>query len=475
MGANVCEGTPVTLSVVASGTGPLSYQWRLDTVPIVGATGSSYSIAAITIAGAGLYSVVVSNAYGFVTSANAFVHVRLAPVVTSSPMSQSVCAGANVTFSVTVTGSNPLTYQWRKNGSNIAGATATTLQLQNVGPLDAGSYDLVATNSCGSATSDAAILTVDSGPVIVMDPQGVSVCVGDPLLLTITASGLPTLAYQWRKNGSPIPGENGTSFGIQSALPGDAGLYDVVVTNPCGSMTSEAAQVTVNEGPAIILQPMSVSVCAETKDSGIGFFVVASGTSPLSYQWRFNMAPIPGATGPSYSIPFATPSQVGSYDVVVSNVCGSVTSNPATLTLLYAPFVTSGPSGATVCEGSAVTFTVDASGTLPFSYQWRKNGVPIQGATGAAYTIQAAMTADAGTYDVVVSNLCGSVTSNPATLTLLYPPKILAEPEGGAVCTGVRLSSSPCRPGAQRRSPTSGGRTGTRSPERPGSPTRSRA
>jgi hypothetical protein len=140
----------------------------------------------------------------------------------------------------------------------------------------------------------------------------------------------------------------------------------------------------------------------------------------LSYQWRKNGANITGATSASYTTPATTASDNGSlFSVVVSNSAGSVTSNNATLTVKTPPTITTQPANTTVKAGKTAKFTVTAAGTTPLSYQWRKNGVNIAGATKASYTTQKTTSADNGAlFSVIVTNSIGSVTSNNATLTV---------------------------------------------------------
>ena len=112
--------------------------------------------------------------------------------------------------------------------------------------------------------------------------------------------------------------------------------------------------------------------------------VSASSPTSLSYQWRYNGANIAGATGSSYSKSNLQLSDSGSYDVVVSNSAGSVTSSAATLTVANPPAITSQPQNRTVDPGVSATFSVSASGSAPLSYQWRRNGANISGATGSS-------------------------------------------------------------------------------------------
>ena len=140
----------------------------------------------------------------------------------------------------------------------------------------------------------------------------------------------------------------------------------------------------------------------------------------MSYQWRKNGVNIAGATSASYTTPATTAADNGSlFSVVVSNSAGSVTSNNATLTVKTPPTITTQPANKTVTVGRTAKFSVTATGTTPLSYQWRKNGATIAGATKASYTTPATTLADNGAlFAVTVSNSAGSVTSNNATLTV---------------------------------------------------------
>jgi hypothetical protein len=142
--------------------------------------------------------------------------------------------------------------------------------------------------------------------------------------------------------------------------------------------------------------------------------------APLRYQWRKNAVNIAVATKSSYTTPATTAADNGSlFSVVVSNSAGSVTSNNATLTVKTPPTITTQPANKTVTVGKTAKFTVVATGAAPLSYQWKKNGVNIAGATKASYNTPPTTATDNGSlFSVAVSNSAGSVTSNNAILTV---------------------------------------------------------
>jgi hypothetical protein len=163
---SVNAGSAAAFTVEARGTDPLSFQWRKNGSNLSGATAASYTISNAQAADAAAYTVYISNSVGNLTSATANLTISAAPVFTVQPQTQSVPAGSTVTFTVAASGSPAPTFQWRKNGTNLAnggnvsGATTSTLTLTNVQSSDAATYSAVATNTSGTATSSNATLAV---------------------------------------------------------------------------------------------------------------------------------------------------------------------------------------------------------------------------------------------------------------------------------------------------------------------------
>jgi uncharacterized repeat protein (TIGR01451 family) len=360
------------------------------------------------------------------------------PTITGPPQNQMVVAGGSATFSVTATGTAPLSYQWRFKGTAIPSATNSSYTRANVQPADAGAYSVVIANSAGTTTSTDAILTVIESPSITAQPVAQTVNVGGTATFSVTATGTAPLSYQWRLNGAPLATGTTSSYTVASAQLSDAGAYSVVVANDAGSVTSLDAALTVVQPatvPVITGPPQSQTINAGASAT---FSVTATGTAPLTYQWRFNTAPIAGATTSTYTRPNVQEADAGAYSVVVANAAGSVTSADATLTVATPPTITSQPANASANVGGSATFSVVANGTAPLTYQWRFNTAPIAGATTSTYTRPNVQAADAGAYSVVVANAAGSVTSADATLAVVTPPAITAQP----VSQSVNVSSN---------------------------------
>ncbi|MCG3125367.1 MAG: hypothetical protein CHACPFDD_00185 [Phycisphaerae bacterium] len=353
----VTEGSSVSFTVVATGSA-LQYAWFKDSVQIPGAIAATYTIAAVTASDAGDYHCVVSNGCGADTSNIATLTVQpcAAPQITQQPLSQTVNVGMPAYFSVGATGTDPLTYQWRKNTQNIPGATASQYQIAAVTEADAGDYDCIVTNACGGATSSVATLTVQgggcTGPQISQHPQSQTVDVGMPAYFFVIATGTDPLSYQWRKDALDIPGATAQDYLIAAVTEADAGDYDCVVTNACGSATSFAATLTVQAGctpPQITQHPQDQTV--DVGDSA-DFLVAATGTGTLSYQWRKDGVAIPGADENSFEIPSVVHADTGLYDCVVTDDCGSSISNAAALTVMCEPCDAN-------CDGSINGFDVE--------------------------------------------------------------------------------------------------------------------
>ncbi len=460
----VCSGSSATFTVVATGSG-LTYQWQklkplgLAYANISGATSASYTFTTAGTDDGYKYKCVVTNSCGSATSNAVSLTVNSAPSITTPPSSQTVCADSSATFTVVASGSG-LTYQWQKLKPlglayvDISGATSASYTFTTASTDDGYKYKCVVTNSCGSATSTAVSLTVNSAPSITTPPSSQTICADSSATFTVVASG-SGLTYQWQKfkplglKYVDISGATSASYSFTSASTDDGYKYKCVVTNSCGSATSTAVSLTVNSAPSISTQPSSQTVCA---DSSATFTVVASG-SGLTYQWKklkplgIAYANISGATSASYSFTTASTDDGYKYKCVVSNSCGSATSNAVSLTVNSAPSISTQPSSETVCADSSVTFTVVASGS-GLTYQWKKLKplglmyVDISGATSASYSFTTASTDDGYKYKCVVSNSCGSATTTAVSLTVNSAPSITAQPSSQTVSSGSSATFS---------------------------------
>ena len=168
------------------------------------------------------------------------------PVIVMQPVNRTVSSGGTVTFSVTAGGTPPLSYQWSCNGTNLMGATNTTLTLTNVQFFQAGNYALLVTNAFGSVLSSNASLTVLAvPPTIDSQPTNQTVFVGGTVILCVTAAGSLPLSYQWSFNGTNLNRATNSSLTLNNVQFSQTGNYAVLVTNAYGSVTSSNATLTV--------------------------------------------------------------------------------------------------------------------------------------------------------------------------------------------------------------------------------------
>ncbi len=360
--------------------------------------------------------------------------VNNSPSFQSQPASVTINVGGTATFSASITGTAPFTYHWYHNGAQLLTAigltnsTTTSYSVFAAQATDAGSYDVIAGNSAGSATSGSATLTVNTpvattpvvptAPAITTAPQSQTARTGDDVQFYVVATGTTPLTYQWAFNGAAIGSATGASYLIQGVQSANAGAYTVTVGNSTGSVTSAAATLSVTPmavPPSISLNPQDQVVLA---GASAVFSVGTSGTAPLSYQWTLNGTAIDGATGSQYAIAATQTTDVGSYAVTVTNAWGSAVSSSAMLTLLQPPAISAGPTSQTVTAGTTASFSVTASSSGTLTYQWLFNGISIAGATAANYSVSSAAAANAGAYTVTVTGPGGSATSAAATLTV---------------------------------------------------------
>jgi hypothetical protein len=202
---------------------------------------------------------------------------------------------------------------------------------------------------------------------------------------------------------------------LTSVNAADAGGYSVEVSNGAGFVISAVATVTVNLPPTITTQPLSQTV---TAGASVTLTVAASGSTPLSYQWKKDGVALAGAIKATLTLASVNVADAGVYTVEVSNGAGLVTSALATVSVNLPPTITTQPVNQTVTTGASITLTVAASGSAPLSYQWKKDGVALAGATNAIFALAGVSAKDAGGYTVDVSNSTGLVTSTVATLAV---------------------------------------------------------
>ncbi|HEX3717620.1 MAG TPA: lamin tail domain-containing protein [Verrucomicrobiae bacterium] len=387
------------------------------------------------------------------------------PAITQQPQSQAVNSGNNPSFTVGVSSQLPVTYQWQTDGTNIPGATRSTLALYDVGPSSQGSYDVIVSNFYGAALSRPAQLIVNlvtGVPIVNLEPQSQTVYVGSMASFAVTASGTPPLTYQWKFNGANIFGATGTSLVLTNVNYTDQGPYTVLISDDAGSTASAPATLTVVAmPPSVQTQPAPQTVPA---GSTAVFSVTATGTAPLNYQWFFDNTPLTdsatytGSATSTLTVDNVQSPQAGNYSVVVSNSGGFATSQPAVLALVapsYLAYTNAGavytqnldslpdPGDATVNTANPVTIngvTYGLTNPVDFAYPVE----PANGGFGLAATMSGwygwagvAMKAGASAGDQTTG---GIISFGPTTsLSTNRSLGLLATSTSGATAFGLRI------------------------------------
>ena len=361
------------------------------------------------------------------------------PVVTAQPMaSVTVLEGQDATFAVTATGTG-LSYQWRRNGIAITGATnATYVRSAASMADDMAVFSVVTTNGASLSTisAESVLHVTPAAPLITTQPASLNVLVGQDATFSVTATD-SACTYQWLRNSTPISGAISASYLRAAAQYSDSGaVFSVVVTRYGVSTLSGSATLTVTAVPPVVTVPPAASVTVlEGQDTT--FAVTATGTG-LSYQWRRNGIAIAGIVDPTYVRPAVTMvDDAAVFSVVVTNVANqSVISADSVLHVTpAAPVITAQPTAQSVLVGQDATFTVTATGSAS-TYQWLRKGTPISGATLASYQVAAAQLTDSGAvFSVVVTRYGASTESGNATLTVttVAQPPVVTTPVPGTV------------------------------------------
>ncbi len=423
----VGTNAPAVFTVSVCGPQPFHYQWLFQGAPLAGATDAILTIPSARLEDAGLYSVVVSNASGSVQSEPARLTVQFPPLLVTPPTNVTVVQDADATFTVSVSGTQPIYYQWRFNGEVIPDATNATLVLTNLAPGQSGAYGVQAWNAAASVSASAELLVLPL-PVITQQPVGTNIVRGTNFILRVTAASTNgPLRYQWTLNGQAVAGATNSLYSVTNAQLADGGFYQALVSDSVGMRASQLAPVMLK--PVIGGPPTSVTVL---EGDDLILTVVADGTQPLGYRWRRGSSTVANTSEPLLTLSKAVLTNAGNYTVIVSNSGFSVLSAPAATVLVVSlPSTVASPEGTNVTL-RAVVATPAAGYTL--RYQWFFNqtlliaetnvSVSAPGSIGA-FTNDLVLTnftaAQAGSYTFLLTNISGAPGAFTARVSVGSP------------------------------------------------------
>ncbi len=294
--------------------------------------------------------------------------------------------------------------------------------------------------SCGYVAAQA------NAPLLLTQPESRTVDAGyGSVSFQVKVGGYPLFHYFWRKDGEFFSTANTLTF--RPVALSNAGIYDVIVSNMYGCVTSAPAVLTVNaQGPGIYQEPEDEFGCSGSQKT---FSTVFGGTPPLYYQWQRNgtgYGPSDRTVYPSIAIDLqvpAYPTNAGAYTLVVSNAYGSATSRVARLSVDPGlPVIDCQPQSGLYAPGSSFSIACSAFSCSPMTYQWRSNGVALAGATNDWLNLYTSLDQTAA-YDVTIGNAAGAVTSRVAFILVTnLAPEITCQPQSQAIFAGQNLSLS---------------------------------
>ena len=297
-------------------------------------------------------------------------------------------------------------------------------------------------------------------PTITQHPANTSALVGNQATFSVMAAG-SGLSYQWRRNGSSLSGATNSILILSFLQTSQAGQYDCVVLNASGATISAQATLTVIVGATISQHPVDTDIRIRpdprpdvVPNTNAVFQVIASSQNPpLTYQWRFNLTNIAGATGPSYTVTNVTMAHLGQFSCAVSDGVGSIYSSNAWLYPLVRPLIWLGPVNQTVPAGSAIPVSVVLSNGWPppFGYQWRSNSLtiatPVSSSKTNFFVIPSTFVATNAvtvpTYRVIVTNRAEAIFQVPQSIAFTITTVLDSDRDGIADSVETALGLNP--------------------------------
>ncbi|HYE30108.1 MAG TPA: hypothetical protein VEH27_01650 [Methylomirabilota bacterium] len=428
-------GAHVVLSATICGEQPVALQWHKDQVPIPGATGMILQIPNFSAADEGYYSLRASNRFGAAT-AGLQVQGKALELTVTIPPEASFRLGGRLYLSADAASVLPLSYQWRKNGVPIPGATGPQLYINGFSQQDVGNYDAILRNAAGALTTAVSRVTALGAvaPVLRTAPIVVhSVTVGEFTSFTFPLiEGTQPVNVTWFKDGLPAPHlGNRQEVHIATAQPSDAGVYSVRVENSAGFATGEVLRLEV--------LPLRVSIEGPPQQPATGDSVrlTASVFPPLDteYQWFHNGVKLPGATNRILNIASVSTAHLGAYTVEAKNIHGSRASAEHQLAFSpEPPLMFIHPLRASVAGDQQLLYAINAPGGV-VSWQWHRNGIPIVNGTNSSLYFPALAPSDQGVYTLRAQTPQGLRESHTFSLIVEAgpPPVLLSERASGHI------------------------------------------
>jgi hypothetical protein len=431
----ICEGEDVTFTATTEGDF-LNYLWLEDESLMIGETDPNLTIISPTYPHSIEYKLVAYNVCNNDTSNGVYVDINTFPLIDGQPIDLQECFGTDVALYAYATGTTETFYQWYNEDNNpLLGETNASLEIDMIAN-DTAHFYCSMTNICGTAYSDTVEVFTLMAPEITQQPVGGTICVGDNITLQAKANGSDPLYYQWLfndsdVNGGNISGDESQNITITSITEGQAGTYTCNVSNMCGFIITDEAEVIVNTPPVTTEQPEDIVVCeAEELLININY----SGTEPISFEWYLLESETLLGSDANYYTENADPANSGSYYCILENSCAEISTDTITVEILALPQITTHPEDESVCEGEYASMFVDASGAEPLDFLWYRNESSVSSQTNSILEYPSAQVNQTGIYFCRVSNICGYDDSGTAILTIGTEPAITWNPIDQNLC-----------------------------------------
>ncbi|MBN1983868.1 MAG: immunoglobulin domain-containing protein [Chitinivibrionales bacterium] len=422
------------------------YLWHKNKSPLFNQTGRQIIFLSLSKVNEGSYGCIVSNELGSDTTEDFNLQItdNPKPVIVQHPRSIQATAGSKITFSCKAEPAD-VNYQWQKNEIPINNAKSSDYTIDSVALADDNSkFRCMVSNTNGSVLSEEAILSVfekEQPPKITKHPENAVVKAGENAYFLVEVKGT-NLSYQWKRNNELIIGANQQLFTIKASETDSGSRFRCLVSNSSGSEESNEAILIVNKDskpqkPTIIDHPKDVQA---TEGGEATFSVSATGTD-LMYQWLKNNVDIIGASKPSYSVKPVTKDDHGFKFKcrVYNSVCGEESKEACLIVVSVTepPKIIKQPENKTVKRGETATFLIEAQGT-DLTFQWKKSDIDIPGAIANTHTTPQTEKIDNNAiFKCIVKNSAGKIESQPATLTVQWPPSIKLNPTDLIVLEGA--------------------------------------
>jgi hypothetical protein len=443
----VAPGVNVTFTPAVGGTGPLFYRWYQNGAAIFGATNATLTVTNVQATNGGIYSLRVSDTtFGVTTNATNLV-INTAPVVLVQPEDRFVALGASATFSNLAGGQQPLAYQWRRNGTNIANATNAIYTIALAQNSSAAAYSVLVSNTLGVTTSSNAWLRISNTSSTLTVPL---ISMSAPWRYQSNGTYLGTAWREWDYVDSTWPSGNGILAREDS---GNANVFPYIGTPLSTSVGAKFItnfyfrahfNITNRARLTSVLLSNVIDDGAITYFNGVEITRVRMPGGPVNAN-TFALVSAPEGSFVSTNIPASFAVQGDnvvavevhqntntSSDVVMGAALFAVYNVPNTV-----PFMLTNPVAQTAAVNATVNFTAMADASPPVTYRWYRSGVLLSG-TNTTLSLPLVDAVDDGNYTFVAQNSAGSVTSAPARLTITgaSPPAILVQPADIIVPTG---------------------------------------